>query len=206
MRRIPTTKAERRNAIRERAAEAIRDMYHNATPLSFDDRGIGCEIAGDWFNDAAQFEIEYVQDGGAYGSLKSYRECLEAECNAGRYKSAAARRFYVKRGMRQMLEERAKCAAWESISEYGKLYQWGRWRPHIGAGQTRQDARRISLFHAENYADDMPLADVVELIRLSKLSIATLPHGVAATIYKACPTKRISADADESTSLELAAD
>ena len=206
MRRIPTTKAERRNAIRERAAEAIRDMHHNATPQSFDDRGIGYEIAGDWFNDAAQFEIEYVQDGGAYGSLKSYRECLEAECNAGRYKSAAARRFYVKRGMRQMLEERAKYAAWESISEYGKLYQWGRGGRTLAPDRLVKTHGGSSFSMRENYADDMPLADVVELIRIVEAFNRYVAAWCSRDNLQSMFDEANLADANESASLELATD
>jgi hypothetical protein len=206
MKRIPATKAERHAAIRERAAEAIRDLYHNATPQSFDDHGIGYEIAGDWFNAAAQFEIEYLQDGGAYGSESSYRKCLEADCNAGRYKSDAARRFYVKRGMRQMREERAKYAAWESIGEYGKLYQWGRGGRTLAPENIVRTRGGSNFSLREDYADDMTIADVVELIRVVEAFNRYVVAWNSRDNLQSMFDEANLADADESVALELATD
>ena len=56
---------DQKEAVRARARSAILDLYHNATvnhPYTED------ESYWDWFQDTASFEIEYIQEGGAYGS------------------------------------------------------------------------------------------------------------------------------------------
>lgn len=103
-------KPEHKELLRERARAALRDLYHNATPVYPRDlRGRSEDYAQSWFQDAAEFEVEYLLDGGAYG--KDYRKTLAAECNAGRYKSEKARAYYVCKGMRAMEYERADCGA-----------------------------------------------------------------------------------------------
>lgn len=186
------TKSERFEAIRERARAAIRDLYHNATPsyprINHDETG---ERFQSWFQSTAEFEIDYLSSGGAYGT--NYRKTLSADCNAGRYKSQAARDYYVAKGMRAMRMERADCgmltgwraleiaagnervrsllakhgavrrndALWERITEYGKLYQYGRGgRTLAPEGLMRRESVN------EDYCDDMPIEKVVELIRI----------------------------------------
>ena len=170
------TKQERHAAIRERAAEAIRDLYHNATPcypLLDDEQAILFQA---WFDDMAVFEIEYLQDGGAYGN--NYCKTLSAECNGGRYKSRRARDYYIRKGMRDMVEERARCnrldsrqekvdAMWEYAAEYyGHLYTYGRGGRTL-APEKLVETRGGSCFSPrEGYADDMAIGDVVTLIRV----------------------------------------
>lgn len=130
-----TRKQSHHEAIRARLERALGDLYHNATPRHPRDLyGRAEDYYQGWFDDAARFEIEYLQGGGAYGT--DYRRILEAPCNAGRYQSTKARAYYVRKGMRAMREERAHCgtrpdgtpnnAQWERITEWGDLYQWGR--------------------------------------------------------------------------------
>lgn len=166
------TKSERHAAIRERAAEAIRDMYHNATPRypSLDDKE--GEAFQSWFEDAASFEIEYLRDGGAYG--RGYRHTLERNA-ADKFKSEKARGYYVRKGMRDMHIERARCnrldsrgnmtsAQWERIGDYGKLYQYGRGGRTLAPDMLVNGHGGSSFSMAEDYCDDMPIADVVTLI------------------------------------------
>lgn len=139
-------KAQRHEAIRERAQRAVMDLYHNASPryprCDAEDCGPGCERCeafNAWFEDAARFEIEYLNGGGAYGSTADYRRTLTHNANAGKYKSTAAGAYYVRWKLREMHEERARCnrldsrttrlvnAQWERArEEFGELYQWGR--------------------------------------------------------------------------------
>jgi len=101
-------KPEHKELLRERARDALRNLYHNATPaLVRDLRGRSDGYFQAWFEDTARFEIEYIQGGGAYGT--NYRKTLEHECNAGRYKSEKARGYYIRKGMREMREEREDC-------------------------------------------------------------------------------------------------
>ena len=122
-----TRKQSQREALRERAASALRDLYHNATPrYSCELYGRSDDYAQSWFEDAARVEVEYIADGGVYGGKASkYRHTLEHPANAGRYSSERARAYYVAKGMREFHEDRER-NAWERISEFGKLYQYGR--------------------------------------------------------------------------------
>ena len=90
------TKTERHDAIRARASQAIRDLYHNATPTWPDLDDSTCHAFWRWLDYAASDEIEYLNDGGPYGN--DYRATLAAPCNAGRYKSTAAQARYVDKG------------------------------------------------------------------------------------------------------------
>ncbi len=169
------TKAQRHAAIRERAASAIRDLYHNATPRypSLDDEP--ARIFEDWFQDAAQAEIEYLQDGGAYG--KDYRKTLEAPCNAGQFRSSAARAYYVRWKMQSMREERARCnsldsrrdlvnSQWERIGELGKLHTYGRGGRTLAPADLVRTRGGSSFGMREDYCDERPIADCVDLVRI----------------------------------------
>lgn len=118
------TKSERHTAIRNRARKAIQALYHNATP-----RYPVCATAREseafdsWFEAMRDSEIDYLQSGGAYGH--DYRATLQADCNAGRFKSPAARAYYVRKGLEAMRQDRAH-NAWEEIGESGPLFTYGR--------------------------------------------------------------------------------
>ena len=168
-------KQQRHEAIRERAAEALRDMYHNATPRypSLDDEQ--AEQFQVWFEESATFEVEYIQDGGAYGN--NYRKTLAADCNAGKYKSQRARDYYIAKGMRGMQAERSRCnrldsrqentnAMWEYIGNYGKVYSWGRGGRTLAPGDLIKTRGGSSFSIRESIADEMPVSEVVTLIRV----------------------------------------
>lgn len=154
-------KQTQHEAIRERAREALRDLYHNATPSYCRDLfGRSEDYAQSWFEGSAEFEIEYLADGGAYG--KNYRATLEAPCNAGRYKSERARAYYIAAGMRKMREDREQCAMWEYIGEFGKLYQYGRGGRTLAPSDLVSDRGNPR----EDYADKMAIAECVRLLRI----------------------------------------
>ena len=156
-------KQDRHAAIRERAQEALRDLYHNATPRY--PRNVADEhqeIFEEWFQDAASFEIEYMQDGGAYG--KNYRATLEHKCNAGKYASKAAQAYYVRKGMRSMQLDRAKGGKWERIAEYGKLYTYGRGGRTLAPGKLVRMRGGSSFAIKEDYFDDLPIGACVDAL------------------------------------------
>jgi hypothetical protein len=159
-------KLDRQKAIRARAARAIAALYHNATPTypaGLDD--LTSRRFDAWFADYAADSIAHLNDGGAYG--RDYAATLAAPCNAGRYASEAARRYYVAKGLRAMRMDRATTQGGlaERITQYGRLYTYGR------GGRTLAPDRLIRTFGGssfcpdERHADGLPLADVVDLIR-----------------------------------------
>lgn len=185
--------------IRERARRALADLYHNATP-SYPRLGdADGERFQAWFEDAAQVEIEYLRDGGAYGG--NYRKTLESPANAGRYHSPAARAYYVAKGLRERDLERADCggltgydvvdiaagnkelarvlrktfkksplirhnAMWERIGDYGTLCQWGRGGRTLAPDDLVSRGGGSSFGIRKSYVDEMPIADVITLIRV----------------------------------------
>jgi hypothetical protein len=188
-------KTEHKELLRERARDALRALYHNATPdFPRDLRGRTEDYAQAWFDDAAEQEIDYLRGGGAYG--RDYRKTLAADCNAGRYKSERARAYYVAKGMRAMHAERADCGAftgwnalenaalfygrrivraqdsnrnnaqWERIGEFGQLYQYGRGGRTLAPDGLIRQHGGSSFSVREDYADDLSRAEVVDLIRV----------------------------------------
>ncbi len=190
------TRKQNHNAlIRARAQSAIEDLYHNATvTYPRDLHGRSDDYFQEWFNDAAEQEVDYLQHGGAYGH--NYRATLAAPCNAGKFKSEAAQQYYIRKGMRAMHAEREDCGAltgwrvlemaagnvtlrrrltktfgarpltrnnarWEQISEYGKLYQWGRGGRTLAPDQLYTDRGRTKIDIAELSAPAL-----VELIQI----------------------------------------
>lgn len=153
--------------IRARAESALLDLYHNATPRYprlDDEEGEGeGERFQEWFEVSAQFEIEYLRDGGAYG--RDYRKTLEAPCNAGKYQSPAARRYYVAMKMRECREDQER-NAWERIGDYGKLYQWGRGGRTLAPDDLIKTGGGSSFSIRTDAADEMPTRGVIDLIRV----------------------------------------
>ncbi len=154
-----------KEAVRNRAENAIADLYHNATP-SYPYCESESEFANfeSWFSSAAEFEIEYMQGGGANGN---HSEChiMLSRTAANRLTSESARLYYVRKGMRAMRLERAKFAPWERITEYGRLYQYG----HGGRTLAPDDFVKQgggSQFGMLADFDDLPIADVVEIIQI----------------------------------------
>lgn len=189
------TKAERHQAIRDRAIRALGDMYHNATlPCIRDLHGRSEDDAQSWIDIACQLEIEYMRDGGAYGT--DFRKTLAAPCNAGKFTSEKARRYYVARGMRKMTHERNDCGAvtgwyllenaalfygrgivravdskrnnalWDRIGEYGNLYQWGRGGRTLAPDGLISQRGGSSFIIREDAATECSIADCIELIRI----------------------------------------
>lgn len=101
-------KNENRMKLNARAQSALENMYHNATPnYPREMYGRTDDYFRGWFDNAAEQELSYISTGGAYGT--DYRATLAAPCNAGKYKSAAARRAYILKGEADMIAERRDC-------------------------------------------------------------------------------------------------
>ncbi len=154
-------KKPNREAVRERARDAIRELYHNATPSYPRLNDERAEQFQDWFQQAAEWEIAYLQGGGAYG--RDYWKTLNATCNAGRYKSEKARAYYVRKGMRDMRLDQAK-SAWERAPEYGKLFTWGRGGRTLAPETLVKQGGGSSFRMREEWPDERTIAECVELI------------------------------------------
>ncbi len=152
-------KKEQRELVRDRCRSAIRDLYHNATPRypRLDDRQ-AAEFQS-WFDSAAEFEIEYLGSGGAYGSLR-------ADCNAGRYTSERARQFYIASKLRSMRLERERYALWECISDYGELTQCGRGGRTLAPASLVKWRGGSGFSIVEDYGDGLQYVDCIELLRV----------------------------------------
>ena len=152
-------KQQRHETIRERAENAVRDLYHNATLPWFGGEYYGRteDYAQAWLESACEFEIDYLRDGGAYG--KNYRATLAAPCNAGKYKSERARAYYIAKGMRAY---RLDVQGWERITEYGKLYQYGRGGRTLAPADLWNDRGNNPKFDAAEHS----IGYCVELIQI----------------------------------------
>jgi hypothetical protein len=103
-------------ALRERARRALRNLYHNATPIYPRDFGSRADDFDSWLRDAAEQEIDYLGNGGAYGN--NYRATLAHSANGGKLKSERARAQYIAYGMRKRELEQADCAmlqGWHAV-------------------------------------------------------------------------------------------
>lgn len=190
-------KPQHKTLLRNRAQSALADIYHNATigyPREL--YGRTAEYCDQWIQDQAQFEIEYIADGGA--TPGDYRATLAHPCNAGKYKSERARRYYVRKGLRDRDMERDDCgmltgwrvlelaagnlhvktklmrytdlqrnnALWERITDYGKLYQYGRGGRTLAPDDLIKQRGGSSFSINEEYADELSATACVELIRV----------------------------------------
>lgn len=111
--------------ISSRAEAAIEALYHNATPRlpQEDEPEASVWNFFDWLAQEAEFEIEYINSGGAYG--RTFTQ--DTKCWAERHlKSERAQRKYRLWRLRQMEEDRAKGGAWERITDWGEVRQYGR--------------------------------------------------------------------------------
>lgn len=202
---METRKQKHHALIRDRAAEALADLYHNATvTYPRDLRGRSDDYFQSWFESAGKFEVDYLQSGGANGP--NPRATFSAPCNAGKYHSERARAYYVAKSMRAMRAEREDCGAltgwralelvvrkaqgksqsalwhrwfqsyftmpkrsetkrhnarWEYISEYGKLYQYGRGGRTLAPDQLYSDHG-----HAKVDPAELSISACVDLIRI----------------------------------------
>ncbi len=116
-------KAMHRNMLLNRVQVTLADLYHNATPnYPICNSYFESEKFQSWFEFYAQYEIEYIQDGGAYPDIQSTADFVSKQC-----KSVAAGIYAAKKFLREArIEHSRPHAAWECINEFGKLYTYGR--------------------------------------------------------------------------------
>lgn len=119
-------KALRRAAIYERAKDALKDLYHNASLGWFSVPEKDCERFHDWQGEVNADEVAHINGGGAYGDPESMRDYFK-----GLYKSPAAAHRAYRRYARKKEEEQNRYAKYERITEYGTLYPWGRGAPPL---------------------------------------------------------------------------
>lgn len=168
-------KADRHEAIRERARRAILNIYHNATPTypCLDERG--ADRFQGWFEGLCEFEIEYLRGGGANGG--DCQKMLESLRDVGRLKSQRARDYYVRWKIRSIKEGQGRCnhldsrkhltnAWWECIVDYGQLYQWGRGGRTLAPQALVRTHGGSSFSMREDYADEESIEECVRLIQV----------------------------------------
>lgn len=122
--------------LRDRLANAISNLYHNATPgyISLDSKQAEAAFQ-DWFNFAASCEIEYIQDGlgrTAQDWLKESKTGFQAN----------ERYFWLV----------------SRITDYGKLYQYGR------GGRTLAPSQLVNRNGRPIQEQDLNLADATDMV------------------------------------------
>lgn len=199
------SKSLRHAAIRARAERAVLSLYHAATPRyprDVPERDV--DTFQSWFDDAAMFEVEYLNDGGPYG--RDYARTLAANCNAGRFKSDAARRYYIRKGLTAMARDIARSPA-DRITDFGTLYTWGRGgRTLAPEGLVRQRGGGAFAMRGD-WHEEMPIADVVQGIRTIEAFTAYVEAWCAGVPDMwAGYVSENTADAIEAAAIELATD
>lgn len=151
-------KTENKELLERRAENALLNLYHNATPSwpRFDSDK-EAEIFWNWLEDQASCEIDYLNSGGAWGERSSMAAYFDKK-----YKAPRTAIYALKKWLRARDYEQSKYARHERITDYGKLYTWGR-----GGRTLSPDGLicggaywRIDLAAAEEW----PAAKLVELI------------------------------------------
>ncbi len=164
-------KAEHKLAILARLERALNDVYHNATPrYPTAQNDYEAELFQAWFEDAAREEIHYIETGGAYGTYLDQAPRLWGNGLAARQQRHA---------IRQRDEERSRCnpldsrqhltnALWETIGDYGTLYQWGRGGRTLAPGGLikQHGGSGFSIANADEVREGKTWAEVVHLLRV----------------------------------------
>lgn len=125
MTKSAVNKQANKQILLDRLESALTDLYHNATPnYPQTQNEYEASLFDDWFTNAASFEIEYIQDGGAY-SVMTYQDYAASAARDG--KSPAYAHYYARKCIKTCNLERAKYAPWEWVgSKFGKIYTYGR--------------------------------------------------------------------------------
>lgn len=153
-------KAHCKQALRDRAENALLNLYHNATPswpqFANDKEA---KIFWDWLHDQASFEIEHLNGGGVYGSNESMKKYF-----MGKYASDKAGRYAFRRYLKNKAWEQEKYARHELITEYGKLYTWGRGGRTLAPNGLIRQGGGSSFSIDTSKAEEASYADLTELI------------------------------------------
>jgi hypothetical protein len=130
-----TIKAARKAAILARLDEALSDLYHNASLHypTVSDRLVellGKNGAGDfaeyWLKVYAESELEYLTDGGPCLSVKSARKYAVEKYPGDSLLAEKKRQKWAIHCTRYESPDELRFNLPFQITEYGKLYQWGR--------------------------------------------------------------------------------
>lgn len=113
-----------REALEARALSALERLYHLATPAYPTDFGPYAADFDSFVSEQGAADIEWLNDGAGYG--RNYAATLAAPCNAGRFASEWARRYYVAKGMRTMRRDLDARPYAQTVEMFGNLYTWGR--------------------------------------------------------------------------------
>ena len=102
----------------------LKNLYHNAR-LPWTDDVSGFESFYDWINWEAEYEVDHINSGGAYG-LKPYNEMDHIKKQAEKYQSEAARSRYFINERSRYFQKRAENIDDHVKADYGTVYSYGR--------------------------------------------------------------------------------
>lgn len=135
-----------KKALLTRLESALNNLYHNATPHY--PSGMPQELWDnfqDWFNNQAEFEIEYIQDG--------------LGCSAKEYKKAQRQGFTHNERYFWLVQR---------ITEFGKLYTYGRGGRTLAPNDliSQRGGSGFSIKRADSFEDysNERLTDMIQVI------------------------------------------
>jgi len=149
----------KRQALLNRASEAIASLYHAATPSWPDlQNDYESDLFNEWLADQASFEIDHLNSGGGHG-------LTTADFVASKYKTLKAKGIAKRCYLNKVAIERNQWARYELVINYGQLYQYGR------GGRTVMPDKLINtqMHHYskpnEDYLEACNNAELTELIK-----------------------------------------
>lgn len=151
-------KQDRQQKIRDRAENALLDLYHNATPSYPRLNDQESEIFESWFSDYASMEIDWLSNGGAWGDRQSMADYFDKK-----YKTPKGSAYALRHWIKQRNLERSKYARYEEISDYGNLYTWGRGSRTLAPNDLIRTHGGSSFSINVEPAQEWPISKVVEL-------------------------------------------
>lgn len=117
-------KREHKQLLINQLNNELQNLYHNAS-LSWADDISGFDSFFDFTMQAAEFEVQWLNEGGACG-LTFYNEFEHIKEKASKFKTEAARRYFLAMKRREYIAESGEHITGYIVREYGAVYSYGR--------------------------------------------------------------------------------
>jgi hypothetical protein len=123
---VKKRKAKQRELVCDRLEDALKNVYHNATPRHpWNDQDVpGAPDYWDWFCDQASMEIDYINDRLGEWDGRQYKGQSDFDYRKAKRLSYFPRRMAY--GVVSELERQYAPLLDGTLQRYGKVYSWGR--------------------------------------------------------------------------------